>query len=108
MTGFSSDAAPRPLKFQTQELLAEPGILEAPAIEQAVDHDCDPVHRPRSAGPQTAVEDQRPRRVLLQPAGCLRGRLLAFCLVALDRLLLVHLAELWVALGCGVSLRSAS
>jgi hypothetical protein len=29
-----------------QELLAEPVVLEAPAIEQAVDHDCDPVHRP--------------------------------------------------------------
>jgi hypothetical protein len=41
----SADTTPRPLKLRTEELLAEPGILEAPAIEQAIDHDRDPVHR---------------------------------------------------------------
>jgi hypothetical protein len=41
-------------KFQPQELLAEPSILEPPAIEQAVDHHCDPMHRRRSAGPASA------------------------------------------------------
>src|SRR6516162_670658 len=79
-------------------LLAEPSILKAPAIEQAVDHDRDPVHRRRPAGPEPVVEDHRPRRILLQPAVDLPDQLLALCLVRLDRLLRVHLLELWVAI----------
>src|SRR5215471_20042768 len=58
-------------------LLAEPGILKAPAIEKAVDHDRDPVHCRRPAGPQAIIEDHRPRRVLLQPAVDLPDQLLA-------------------------------
>jgi len=44
MMGFPAHRL-RPLKFRAQELLAEPGILEAPSVEQAVHHDRDPVHR---------------------------------------------------------------
>ena len=69
----------------SQELLAEPGILKAPAIEQAVDHDRDPVHRWRPARSQPVVEDHRPRRILLQPAVDLPDQLLALCLVWLDK-----------------------
>src|SRR6516165_2942290 len=42
--GRPRSSAPASLEFRTEELLAEPGVLEAPTIEKAVDHDRDPVH----------------------------------------------------------------
>ena len=39
------NTAPCPLKAGIHQLLAEPGILKTPAIEQTVDHDRDPMHR---------------------------------------------------------------
>ena len=42
----SGDSAPRPLKFRAEELLAVPAVLDAPAIEQTVDHNRNPVHPP--------------------------------------------------------------
>src|SRR5262249_42589172 len=83
--------------FRIHELLAKPSILEAPAVEKAVDHNRDPVHRRRPAGPQPVVKDHRARSVLSQPAVDRPDQLLTFCLVGLHRLLLVHLLQLRIA-----------
>ena len=45
LDAVSGDTAPCPLKAGIHQLLAEPGILKTPAIEQTVDHDRDPMHR---------------------------------------------------------------
>jgi hypothetical protein len=46
----------------------EPRVFEAPAVEDAVDHHCDPVHPRVVAGAKAVVVDHRPGGVLLQPA----------------------------------------
>src|SRR6516165_506882 len=67
----------------TGRLLVEPGFVEAPAVEDAVDHHRDPVHPRVTAGAETIVVDDRPGGVLLQSAVDLPDQLLALLLVRL-------------------------
>src|SRR5215831_4883360 len=52
----------RPLK----KALLEPGVFEAPAVEDAVDHHRDPVHSRIMAASQAILIDDRAGCVLLQ------------------------------------------
>ena len=56
--------------------MLEPGVFEAPAVEQAVDYDRNPVHPRIAAGGEPVVENHRPRGVFLQLAVDLRGSLM--------------------------------
>src|SRR6202047_2244865 len=59
------------------------------------------------AGTTAVIEDDRSGAVFRQPAVDLPDQSLALCLVGLDRLLLVHLLELGVAVVGVIALRTA-
>src|SRR5215472_5444695 len=89
-------------------LSLQPGVFEAPAIEEAVDHHRDPVHARVTAGAEPVLVDDRPGSVLLQTTINLPDQFLALLLIGLDRLLVVHLFELGVAVVGVIALRAAS
>ena len=68
-------------------LFIEPDVLHTAAIEDAVDHDREPLHPRLPAGPAAAIEDDRSRAILGQLPLDFPNQLLAFFLVRLDRLL---------------------
>src|SRR5258705_9346170 len=59
----------RSMSVGLQRLLSEPGVLETPAIEQAVNHHRDAVHPRVVAGAEAGLIDDRAGGGLLQPAG---------------------------------------
>src|SRR5438045_5361576 len=85
----------------THLLSVQPSLLEAPAVEDAVDHDRDTVHPRVPAGAEPVMVDHRSGGVLLQLAVDLPNQLFALFLVGFNRLPLVHLLELGLA-GVGV------
>ena len=65
------------------ELLAEPGVFEAPAVEQAVDHRRDPVHPRVMARRESIAVNDRPGGILGQLLVDLPDELFALLLVRL-------------------------
>src|ERR1700757_4340158 len=55
-------------KGERQPLSVEPHVLEAPAIENAVDDKVETLHARPPAGRDTGIEDDRTRGVARQPA----------------------------------------
>src|SRR6516164_5201974 len=88
-------------------LLVEPDVLEAPAVEDAVDHHPQTLDSRLPAGGEPQVIDDRPRLVLLQSSVDLPHQPLALLLVALHRLLLEHFLQLGIAIPGVVPLRAA-
>src|SRR6267142_5358270 len=82
----------------TPHLLIEPGVFQAPAVEDAVDHRRDVLDSRVAAGAEVVAVDDRSGGILGQAAVDLPDQLLALLLVGLDRLLLVHLFELGIAI----------
>src|SRR6516225_10315592 len=78
-------------------LFVEPDVLPAVAVEDAVDHQCQPLHGWLPARSAAAVKDDRSGTVLGQPAFDLPHQLLALFLIGLDRLLLDQLVHCGVA-----------
>src|SRR6516165_3176827 len=89
-------------------LFVEPDVLSAIAVEDAVDHQCQPLHIGLPAGSAAAVEDDWSGAVLCQPAFDLPHQLLALLLVGLDRLLLDQLVDRGAAVIVPIKLRAAS
>src|SRR5215472_467023 len=89
-------------------LSVEPDVLPTIAVEDAVDHQCQPLHRRLPARSAAAVEDDRSGAVLRQLAFDLPHQLLALLLVCLDRLLLDQLVDRGVAVIVPIELRAAS
>src|SRR5258708_4638604 len=109
-TWWSGHARPRGRKrcsTRRAGLFIEPRLLETPAVEDAVDLGRDPVHPRVPAGGEIVAPDDRAGGVLGQLLVDLPDQLLALFLVRLDRLLLVHLFELGVAIVRVVALRAA-
>src|SRR5712671_1620462 len=87
-------------------LLVQPDVLEAPAVEHAVDHDFQPLQSRLPACRKTQVIDDRARLILLQPAIDLPDQALALLLVGFHRLLLEQLLQLGVAVAGVIALRA--
>src|SRR6516225_1400300 len=89
-------------------LFVEPDVLPAVAVEDAVDHQCQPLYRRLPAGSAAAVENDRAGAVLRQLTLDQPHQLLALLLVRLDRLLLDQLVNRGVAVIVPIEFRAAS
>src|SRR6516164_6052926 len=89
-------------------LAVEPDVFHAPAVEAAVDHDCQPLQLWLHAGHQAAVVEDRARPVLLQFPVDLPDQPPALIPVGHRRLLDELLLQIGVAIAGIVALRSAA
>src|SRR4051812_1680927 len=93
MMGIIKTAGPYPAVFGRERrgwlsiLLVEPGVLEAPAVVDAVDHQRHALDMGLHAGGTARMEHDRPRPVLLQLLVDVPDQLLALLLVDHHRLL---------------------
>src|SRR5271168_1816287 len=94
-------------KPETECLLVEPDVFEAPAVIDAVDHRRQPLDVRLPAGRSAVVPNYRPRAVLLQLLVDLPDQLPAFLLVGLHRLPVEQLFDLTVAVAGIIALRTA-
>src|SRR5579883_3537287 len=88
-------------------LSVEPDILEPIAIVGAVDHHGDAVQSGLPAGRRAAIEDDRPRHILLELLVDLPGEALALLAIALHRLRIEQLLDILVAVLRVVALGAA-
>src|SRR5262249_30772755 len=86
----------------------EPDVFHAPAVEDAVDHEGQPLNVRLPTRPAAAVEDDRSSIVLRQLAFDLPNQLLAVLLVCLARLLADQLLYRGITVIVPVELRTAS
>src|SRR6266853_5900325 len=80
-----------------EPLFVEPDVFHAPAVEDAVDHDRQPLHMRLPAGRAAVVKDDRPGAVFRQLPLDLPYQLLALLGVGLDRLPIDQLVQLGTA-----------
>src|SRR5438552_7660883 len=90
-----------------EHLFVEPDVLHAPAVEDAVDHDRQPLHMRLPAGRAAVVKDDRPGAVFRQLPLDLPYQLLALLGVGLDRLPIDQLVQLGTAVTVIVQLPTA-
>src|SRR5262245_53733714 len=90
------------------KLPVEPDVLEAIAVEYAVDHEREPLDGGLPARRAAGVEDDRPSGILRQLAFQRPNLLPSPLLVGLPRLLLDHLVDFGVAVAVPVQDRSAA
>src|SRR5580692_6433945 len=69
-------------------LFIEPNILHAPAVEQAVDHDCQSLQLGLPAGREAIVVEDRSSTILLQFLVDFPNEMPALLLISLHRLLI--------------------
>src|SRR6516164_7147902 len=96
------------LGLPSARLFVEPDVLHAPAVEDAVDHDGQPLDVGLPAGSLAGIKDDGPGADLGQLAFDRPQQLLAPSLVGLDRLLLDQLVHLRVAIAVPVPAGTAS
>src|SRR5258708_36561270 len=106
---LKQDAAPRARRIRRRErLTVQPGVFEAPAVVDAVDHDRQPFDVWLAATRGAVVKDDRPGAVFLQLAVDLPYQLFALLAVGFHRLPLELFFEFrvgfrsnkWMGTGC--------
>src|SRR5215472_15499045 len=98
MAGSSPAITPAlAMKSRSADASIHPHILEAPAVEDAVEHDRHAVDARVPAGGEVVAVDDRPGGVLGQLLVDFPDQLLALLLVRLHRLPVVQLLEFGVA-----------
>src|SRR5260370_30580742 len=86
---LKQDGAPRAGRIRRREgLTVQPGVFEAPAVVDAVDHDRQPLDVGLAATRGAVVKDDRPGAVFLQLAVDLPYQLLALLAIGFHRLAL--------------------
>src|SRR5450759_2561235 len=88
-------------------LPVQPDVFHAPAVVDAVDHDCQPLDIRLTAGRRAVVEDDRPGALFLQLLVDFPDDLPALLLVGFDRLAIEQLLHRLVAIPGDVEGRAA-